>query len=406
MRNLGKIVLLLFTLSSIMIAAESAKKSAIMIESKEAFSFKQEVDKTEAYVGEPIVLTYRFKQRRDIDLTEANFHASAFENFWAKTTKQVPNTKEGAYIVYTIHYLLYPQKSGDLTIESGRMDVGILRTKKKDLFNLQRAVWKTFYTKPSHIKVKALPKGVDLYGNYTFTVVADKNVTKANEPVNLTITIRGEGNVDDIDDFTLKVPHATVYSDRAKKSFDLKDGKNSILFKQKFAIVGDRNFTIPSLDFQFFNGKIETLHSRQFAIEVKDSKAQKSITRLEKRTITPQKKEQVTESSLAKWPIMIASICAFLAGVILSWLFYLYHTRARERQVTKIEERILKAKDDKALLGLLLPYVHHSAKMRDLVKQLEANIYANAAHKIDRKLLAKTFASYMKEMKEEEILDV
>ncbi len=373
---------------------------------KKAFVFEQKVDKTEVYVGEPIVLTYTFKQRRDIDLSEANFNASSFENFWAKTTKKVPNRVEGDYNVYLINYLLYPQKSGNLRIESGRMDVGILSTQKRDFFDFQQAKWKTFYSNTIDIKVKPLPEGVTLYGDYTFTVVADKNVTKANEPVNLTITIRGEGNVDDIDDFVVEVPNATVYADKSKKSFDLNHGKNTILFKQKFAIVSDRNFTIPSLVFTFFNGEVKKLQSREFKIEVKNTKVHQVAATLEKKVPKMKQEVSVVREKTSMLPIMITALLSFLSGVIATVLFNLWKRRKVQGHENPIEVRIKNAKEDKALLSLLLPYIDKTPKIQRLIAQLEENIYAGKSHQIDRKVLAKEFESYLRVEKRDEILDV
>ncbi len=388
-------------MQTIMIAksAENAKKSAIMIESKEAFDFYQKIDKREVYVGEPIVLTYIFKQRRDIELAEANFHASPFENFWAKRTKAVPNRIEDGYNIYTIHYLLYPQKSGNLRIGAGRMDIGILASQSRDFFKFQRAKWKTFTTKSTEVVVKPLPAGVKLYGDYTFDVVADKRVTNANEPVNLTITIRGQGNVDDIEDFTLDVADATVYADKAKRSFDLIDEKNVILFKQKFAIVSDRNFTIPSLSLTFFNGEVKVLHSRIFPIEVKGSSAKAPAVHLEKKII---KEEKVSNKSLSKASIMIASALSFLLGIVLTVFFMFWKKSVKQASEKPIEKKIREAKGEKELLGLLLPYLHHSKKIENIIKELEANIYGNASYKIDTKSLSKAFSGYLTDANREE----
>ena len=125
---------------------------------KKAFIFEQKIDKQEVYVGEPVKLTYTFKQRLDVDLSEASFNAPSFSNFWAKTTAKVPNKIEDGYNVYTINYLLYPQKSGDLTIESGRMNVGIVVSQNRDFFNFQQAKWKSIYSNPTEIKVKPCQK--------------------------------------------------------------------------------------------------------------------------------------------------------------------------------------------------------------------------------------------------------
>jgi len=376
---------------------------------QKAFIFEQKVDKTDVYVGEPILLTYTFKQRVDRDLSEANFNAPSFANFWAKTTKKVPNKIEGDYNVYKINYLLYPQKSGTLEIESARMDAGILSSQKRDFFNFQQVKWKTFYSNKLHIKVKELPAGADFYGDYTFTAVADKNVTNANEPVNLTVTITGEGNVDDLDDFKVEVPNATVYADKSQKSAHLSDGKNAVLFKQKFAIVSDRNFTIPSLSLSFFDGKeVQKRHSRAFKIKVKNTKVQKTVGKLEKKTAekVTEKVEKVTVEKTPMMPLVLTALLAFLAGVIVTLFAKNIALFKKEAGEKPIQTRIKNAKEDKELLSLLLPYVDKTPKLKAIIRELEENIYAGKKHLIDRKKLAKEFDSLLDEKKEESILDV
>lgn len=402
MKNLGKIALLLIALHTIMIA--SAVKATLAQkdekDGKKAFIFKQTVDKTEVYVGEPVKLSYIFKQRLEVDLSEANFNAPSFANFWAKTTAKVPNRVEDGYNVYQINYLLYPQKSGVLKIESGRMDAGVLVSRKKGYFNFQQAKWKTVYSNPLELQVKALPAGVETYGDYTFTVVADKNVTKTNEPINLTITIQGDGNMDDLDAFKIDVPDATVYADKPLK--------NRGIFKQKFAIVSDRNFTIPSLDFTFFNGKVQEEHSREFKIEViNNKKGAKVAGKLEKKTPEIQSvTEKVVVYQNDKKSIMITALLAFLAGALTTWLFSRFRQRDKSTSQEPIEAAIKNAKDDKRLLTLLLPFVDKTPKMQELIKQLEENVYGGKSHTIDRKSLVSEFGTYLKIDKREEILDV
>lgn len=372
---------------------------------KKAFIFTQEIDKDEVYVGEPILLTYTFKQRLDVDLSEANFNAPSFQSFWAKSTRKVPNKIEGDYNIYQINYLLYPQQSGDLKIESGRMDAAVMSSQKRDFFSFQQVKWKAIYSNVLEVKVKDLPAGVQLYGDYSFTVVADKNITKTNEPVNLTITIRGEGNVDDIDDFDIVVPNATVYADKSKKSANLTDGKNTILFKQKFAIVSDRNFTIPAQTFSFFNGEVQELHSRSFDIEVINAKSVKREGILEKKVVERSVgQENVTVQGYSTISIMIAALLGFLAGLAVMWVFMNKKKRERKHDDEPLVKRIKEAKEDKALLALLLPYMDRSADMQALIRTLEANVYEGKETYIDRKKLARELESYMREKKEDTIL--
>ena len=370
---------------------------------RKAFVFEQKVDKKQLYVGEPLQLHYLFKQRVDIELSEANFNAPSFHGFWTKTTGKVPNKIEDGYNVYRINYLLYPQQSGTLKIESGRMDIGILSTRKKDFFNFKQARWKTIYSNPLEVEVKPLPKGVSLYGDYTFSVVADKNKTKANEPINLTITIQGEGNVDDIDDFKIDIPHATVYADKAKRSANLTQGKLRVLFKQKFAIVSDRNFTIPALTFCFFNGKIEEKKSHPITVEVTNANLSHLPATLEKKE--PQEslvKEKIVYQERSLGAIMIVGVLSFLAGMLMMWLWM--QKRLKKVKKDLIQTNIKNAKEDKALLALLLPYIDKTEKMQSIITKLEENIYHGSAHKIDRNSLAKEFESYLIKEKEEEVL--
>ena len=371
---------------------------------KKSFIFEQIVDKNEVYIGEPIVLSYLFKQRKDIDLSDANFNAPAFKDFWAKRTAQIPNKTEGEYNIYRINYVLYPQKEGDLRLESARMDVGIQVTRKRDFFNFQNVKWKSVYSNDAEIKVKPLPAGVTLYGDYSFTVVADKNMTKANEPVNLTITIRGEGNVDDIEDFKVDVPDATVYADKAKRNSSLINGKNEVIFKQKFAVVSDRNFTIPSLVFRFFNGEVKELHSRAFKIEVKNPRVAKVSSKLEKKDPVVQVgiKEQVVVEKTSKMLLMITALFSFLLGAFAMWL---WGNRKRTKvQESAIEQRIKSAKNDKELLALLLPYIDKTPQMRKLIGLLEENVYHDGGHVVDKKSLAKGLDRYLLVQKSDEIL--
>ena len=384
-----------FTTKPINLKIKKDKKGA-----KKTFIFEQKVDKEEVYVGEPVKLTYTFKHRLDVELAEASFNAPPFPNFWTKTMAKVPNKIEDGYKVYTINYLLYPQKSGDLTIESGRMNVGILVSQTRDFFNFQQAKWKTLYSNPTTLKVKALPEGVTTYGDYTFTVVADKNVTKANEPVNLTITIQGDGNMDDLDAFEIKVPDATVYADKPLKNIGV--------FKQKFAIVSDRNFTIPSVEFSFFNGEVQKRHSKAFDIEVINSKVTKAVGTLEKKDVSVKEviKEKIVYKSSSTMTIMITALLSFLTGILASWLYRRYKNSKVKIDDSPLSRRLKNAKDDKALLSLLLPFVDKTPQMQGLIKKLEENVYAGKSHIIDRNKLSKEFDSYLKISKEEEILHV
>jgi hypothetical protein len=372
---------------------------------QEAFSFELVSDKTEAYVGENITVEFIFKQHIDIDLAEANFNSPSFSNFWAKPTGKVPPTIEGDYKVHKIRYILFPQKSGDIEIEAGRIDAGIMQTQKRGFFQARNVKWKSLYTKGLTIKVKPLPTGVDIYGNFKFDVSVDKTNTKANEPINLTIVIKGIGNIDDIDDFKLDIKDAIVYADKPEKKIYTNNKEELGEFVQKFAIVSDRNFTIEPLEFKFFNSvdkKVKILKGKKFDIDVKGTLIKTQTAQLQKKesqTTTETKIERVYDKA-SKTTIILSVIGGFLAGFITAFLLgFSFKRKKVAKSDLPLSQKIKKTKSDKELLSLLLPSSDKSDKMRGLITKLEENLYENKNHKIDKKELIKNLQTYLKETK-------
>jgi hypothetical protein len=379
-----------------------------MADANGTFIFTQNIDKTSAYVGEGILLTYMFKHKLNANLSDASFNSPKFDGFWAKKLKAPPEKTDidSGYKIYTMKYLLYPQRSGTLHIDAARMDLGLVRSKKRSYYSFQSIKRKVIHSNELDIKVKDLPLGVELFGDFSFSVVADKNQTKANEAVNLTITINGEGNVDDIDDFTLNIPNATVYSDKPEKLMQLKDDKSIILFKQKFAIVSDRNFTIPSLSLNFLDaksGEVKRLESKEKMIEVINAKSISSPTKLEKATDEVSQTDVITKVEISKIPMIISALFGFLLGALASWL-YLKRDKNKEVKRLSIKDKIRSTKSDKELLTLLLPYLNRSSKISKIVSDLEQNIYSGKSHKIDKKSIASSFDELLKDDKVLEIL--
>ena len=372
------------------------------------FIFEQKIDKNEAYVGEGILLTYTFKHKLNAQLSDASFNAPKFDGFWAKKLKANPEKTDidSGYKIYTMKYLLYPQKSGTLHINAARMDLGLVRAKKRSYYSFQSIRRKVIHSNEIDIEVKDLPNGTTLFGDFSFNVAVDKNQTKANEAVNLTITINGEGNVDDIDDFKLDIPNATVYSDKPEKLMQLKDDKSIILFKQKFAIVSDRNFTISSLELNFLDSvtkEVKNLRSREFHIEVTNPRSVVAPTKLEKATTSEPKTKVLTKVEISKIPMALSALLGFLLGSLATF-FYLRKGRFKEIKKLSIKDKIKNTKNDKELLTLLLPYLDNSPKVSKIVGELEENIYNGKSHKIDKKSIASSFDELLKVDKELEIL--
>ncbi len=399
-----------FTLSPIEVQVDGktlrTKPTRVTVEKKKsrkngAFFFTLVADKTEAYVGEPIHITYTFRQKLDQKLVEANFNPPQFRDFWTKMHKKLPQEIEGEYIVYRITYTLTAKHPGKAKIEPARMDVGIMRKKKMADYSFERVRWKSVYANSLDFTIKPLPEGVSLFGNYKMEAFTDTNVTKANEPIHLTVRIEGEGNLDELESFSLKIPDATVYGDKARVS----TVKGKQRFIQKFAILSDRNFTIPPLKVRYLDNKehrVKSLETPQIPIRVlsfvqRDS--QTSVIEPESQRKTPHPGVRIETA------VVLSLLSGFLTGMLMMWSIT-KQKRKREKKKTKptAREAIAKSRNDKELLSHLLPYSQKSPSIQQIIEQLEENLYMGGNHKIDPKKVAKALPDLLTPPKEEEIL--
>jgi hypothetical protein len=380
MRNLGNYLLILTI--ALILPLHAADQNA-------TFTFKMQSNKHEVYLGEPVKLTFTFQYPIDLKIAEANFAPPTFHDLWVKTGKNVPNRIKNGYHIYKLDYLITPQRAGTIEIEPARMDIGILKTKEKNTLRFDRVKWKSIFSNAVKLKVKPLPDDTQLFGDYSLETQIDKNSTKANEPVHLTVTVKGSGNVEEIPDFEIKTEHAVVYSDKPLIKTHFEKGVSKGTFTQKFAFVSDRNFTIPALSLTYFDNqskKVKTVKTEPIPVTIKDTPAANMTPHLEKGAQASSQNYRPLSKTL--W--LISIIAAFIAGILLTLLFK-RSNKTVSKESRSVEEQIKKAKNDKTLLQILLPYAAGNPKIAQIVKQLEENLYEKGRHRVDRKKTAKLF---------------
>jgi len=62
------------------------------------------------------------------------------------------------------------------------------------------------------LAVEALPNRLELYGDFNIKTDVDKTEVAANKPLNLTISINGVGNIDDVKKYSLDIEGAVIYA--------------------------------------------------------------------------------------------------------------------------------------------------------------------------------------------------
>lgn len=171
-----------------------------------------EVSKVSPYLNEAISVVYKLYVSPSINVS--NFRPldnPKYNNFWSQdmpfTRYDVQNgTYEGKTYRFVVlkRVVLYPQKSGELTIEPLSLDVTLeVPTNKRDFFGgrIYTQTNKTVSAGKRVINVKPLPsegRPADFggaVGSFDFSVTTSKTTLNASESLQATITVKGKGNL-------------------------------------------------------------------------------------------------------------------------------------------------------------------------------------------------------------------
>ena len=374
------------------------------------FMVELSLDKNESYVGEALTLSISFKSKRNAHANQVQLGEPKLEDFWVKKIKDVKQSVDGDYVVQTLHYKLFPQKSGEYTIPAIETLIGKIEPRQRraggffddPFFNsmTQQLSWQKVYSNSLKLKVNPLPNGLELYGNYQIQATVDKQKVEANKPINLSILVKGEGNIDDVKKFELTIDNVIIYADEPKISSKELHGIYQGVFREKIALIADQNFTIPALKLEYFDKEtktvkristkpidIEVLGSRETAlsntstIEVSPSQIIQAPTKVEQKVVIEK------EDAYLKYLFLAIG---FMVGVALMLLIN-FLNRKEKKQATDIVKMIKKAKNDRALFNLLLPYSKEHPIIDNALNQLEENIYKDTSHKIDKEDLMEIF---------------
>lgn len=198
------------------------------------------VDKQSAYVGEKVTVTYKLYSK--LTLSGINLESPpSFNGFWTQDIQslydQIQLSREQIngeiYQVAELQQtLLYPQRSGDLTIDpmSIKATVQVQSRRTRSIFEQMFGSYenKEVITKSKAItlKVKPLPLAgkptnfSGAVGKFNMKMNVNKDSLTANESVNLKIEISGTGNLPLINAPKLDFPvDFEVYDPETKNSF-------------------------------------------------------------------------------------------------------------------------------------------------------------------------------------------
>jgi oxygen tolerance protein BatD len=244
------------------------------------------------YIGQQVF--YTFELHYGAQIANTDYEPPSFNGFTAKqieeqkTAQKVINGRR--YQVVTLSYILIPLKSGDLVIPPAvlRCDK-VLRSS-----NRSRNRFDTFFgqnrLEPRILRTKAIPVTVTALPPYTgkdsfsglvgqFEMHADLETFEATvgESVTLSITIQGQGNIQDAEAPTLAVPTTfKEYKDQPESDVTLgpQGYQGEKVFRTALVPVASGRHTVgvaPLIFFDPIKKHYRTLMTQPLALSVQDA---------------------------------------------------------------------------------------------------------------------------------------
>lgn len=343
------------------------------------FMLELTFDKKEAFVNEMIKAKLIFKMDKTKSISDISHLKLPFDGFWSKDIDKEKKTEDTRYNILEKEYILFPQKAGEIKVPSASLSIIINKIINDFGFAINRPFEQKVYSNENVLNIKPLPKDILYVGDFDINMNIDKKEVKANEAVNIQLQIDGNGNVDDIKDFVLKIDNTNIFTDKAIKSFTYSKDKYKANFVQKFAIVSNQDYTIPAMKFAYYSLKddrIKEISTKPIDIKVLNAqnKEQPKIETFD--NTTPQQIIQQDKNLSLEDKIVYFSLGFFVAVLFIVIFIVLKKVFAN----SKI--KIYKPNSDKEKLKLLLPMIKKDKNIDEMIEKLEENIYFGKKNKI------------------------
>lgn len=260
--------------------------------------------KSTVYEQEPVVATIKVYTKYDISSFMSTTQP-AFEGFLCEELPVSLETSMEHYNGQNYHtavlkrLLLYPQKSGKLSVNSGKYDVTIVQyeTVNMGFFRTQRPVEKevTTSSNAATLAVKPLPEPraagfSGAVGTFSVTTSLEPELMRTNEASVYSYIVKGRGNIKYLSEPGVQFPAGIdAYTPKTEINANVTGGSNmSGTFTTEYTIVPQEvgSFTIEGVPFVYFNpetGKYETIDVKSTPIKV--LKGNNSVAAVQQTTV-------------------------------------------------------------------------------------------------------------------------
>ena len=270
-----------------------------------------EVSNTNPYLNEAITVVYKLYVSNQVSITSnwREIDSPKYADFWSQTLDQKGQLQiyEGQYRGEDYRYVvlrttvLYPQKTGELSIEPLTLDVPIdVRSNRRDFFGrfMTTRVNKTISAGRRTINVKPLPienrpeDFTGAVGNFNFDTSISRTELDAQESLEYSVTVRGQGNLKLFELPKPQFPNAfEVYEPaRSDKISTRSDGmRGSVSEVYTLVPQNQGNYPIADLTLSYFDPDLEryvTKKSQEHVVNVINGPKQESSAQNTEKQVT------------------------------------------------------------------------------------------------------------------------
>ncbi len=319
-----------------------------------AHRWELEVSKLDLVVGEATLLSYTcffegeaYGTSIDIDIS-TNHDDYSIEVY--KERENIINDNRQNHF----QFVVFAKRSGEIKISlkaklrktsRAQVENAVIGRDNVESYQFEKA---EDILPPVSLHVK--PIGTKLVGDFSLHVSVDKEALKAYEPLHINITFEGTGNLDTYKPLELNIADVDIFQEKPKRNYHLTPEGFQGSVTQRFAIVSDKNFSLPEFSLDVYNpkkSKIKHLDIKKQSLHVKPSFKKEALL------------DSLQDDDKHAWNwSWIYYLFTLISGVLIGWYAHLNLMQYKK----SIENRyVTQAKDAKTLLTHLALEGGHEA---------------------------------------------
>ena len=326
-KNLGKIFFIFVLLHTTTYAKELA-------------SYELYTNKQNAFVKEPIEVTFTAKQKNHTNVMFFFLKPKTSDDYQIKLFTKEIHDKNHHDSSVVFKYILFPLKEKEINIDfdftvKTASDKGVAHAFETDhdegigvegdLFHIR--------IKPLVLKIKKLSHHVDLIGDFRLLEKIDSQEINQYENTNLHYTLYGTGYTNKID-FINNIDAVSLFSDTKELSNELIQDGYKISRDYTYSLSSKKDFTIPAVEIQAYSPKQNRFYTlKTSAYHIKVSKI--DTTKLLDKEESPQTKHTIDTQTIKQFFIYMFIFSSGYLVALLTQNTYKNNKKIRFQDIRK-----------------------------------------------------------------------